>query len=241
MECPSSSPARPASSAPTSTRALVERGDNVRAGYRNPDRLPRLGDLDVEPVEGEILDLKAMRKAMRGCDTVFHVAGFVASKPVEKVWELNQRGPLVAVEAAAMEDVPRVVLTSTISAVGTADGRPADEENPYPEDGLGLVYADAKRGGEREAIAAGERLGVEVVVVNPAYVLGVPGRPVAAGRDLDADRRQLPPRPPAGRPRRPDQLRRRRGRRHRAPARRRQGQRPASATSSAATTARGRS
>jgi dihydroflavonol-4-reductase len=93
---------------------------------------------------------------------------------VGKVWEMNQRGPLVAVEAAALENVKRVVVTSTISAVGTADGRPADEENPYPEEGLGLVYADAKRGGEREAIAAGERLGVEVVVVNPAYVLGVP-------------------------------------------------------------------
>ena len=156
------------------TRALVERGDSVRAGYRNPKRLELLGDLDAEPVKGEILDLKAMRKAMRGCDTVFHVAGFVASKPVEKVWELNQRGPIIAVEAAAMEDVERIVLTSTISAVGTANGRPADEDNPYPEEGLGLVYADAKRGGEREAIAAGERLGVEVVVVNPAYVLGVP-------------------------------------------------------------------
>src|SRR6476659_2497811 len=156
------------------TRALVERGDDVRAGYRNPKRLDRLGGLDAEPVKGEVLDLEAMRKAMRGCDTVCHVAGFVASKPVAKVWELNQRGPIVAVEAAAMEDVKRVVLTSTISAVGTANGRPADEDNPYPENGLGLVYADAKRGGEREAIAAGERLGVEVVVVNPAYVLGVP-------------------------------------------------------------------
>src|SRR4051812_48706060 len=156
------------------TRALVERGETVRAGYRNPKRLDRLGDLDVESVKGEVLDLEAMRTAMRGCETVFHVAGMVGSKPVEKVWEMNQRGPLVAVEAAAMEDVGRVVLTSTISAVGTADGRPADEENPYPEEGLGLVYADAKRGGEREAVAAGERLGVEVVVVNPAYVLGVP-------------------------------------------------------------------
>ena len=156
------------------TRALVERGEQVRAGYRNPDRLPRLGDLDVEPVAGEVLDLEAMRAAMRGCDTVFHVAGFVASRPVEKVWELNQRGPLVAVEAAAMENVARLVLTSTISAVGTANGRPADEQNPYPEQGLGLVYADAKRGGVRLAMSAGARLGVEVVVVNPAYVLGVP-------------------------------------------------------------------
>lgn len=164
------------------TRALVERGDAVRAGYRNPKRLDRLGDLDVEHVEGEVLDLDAMRSAMRGCDTVFHVAGMVGSKPVGKVWEMNQRGPLVAVEAAAMEDVGRVVVTSTISAVGTADGRPADEQNPYPEEGLGLVYADAKRAGEREAIAAGERLGVEVVVVNPAYVLGVPSTGPSPGR-----------------------------------------------------------
>ena len=156
------------------TRALVERGDAVRAGYRNPKRLGRLGGLDVEPVAGEVLDLDAMRAAMRGCDVVYHVAGMVGSTPIAKVWEMNQRGPLVAVEAAAMEDVRRVVITSTISAVGTANGRPADEENAYPEEGLGLVYADSKRGGEREAIAAGERLGVEVVVVNPAYVLGVP-------------------------------------------------------------------
>jgi dihydroflavonol-4-reductase len=156
------------------TRALVERGDDVRAGYRNPERLDRLGGLEVEPVGGDVLDMEAMRSAMRGCDVVYHVAGMVGSSPVGKVWEMNQRGPLVAVEAAALEDVPRVVVTSTISAVGTAEGDPADEENPYPEEGLGLVYADAKRGGEREAIAAGERLGVEVVVVNPAYVLGVP-------------------------------------------------------------------
>ena len=184
----------------------------------------RLGDLDAEPVKGEILDLKAMRKAMRGCDTVFHVAGFVASKPVEKVWELNQRGPIVAVEAAAMEDVKRVVLTSTISAVGTANGRPADEDNPYPEDGLGLVYADAKRGGEREAIAAGERLGVEVVVVNPAYVLGVPvdtSQPGETSTRIVGNylRGRLPAVLDAA-----DQLRRRRGRRRRPPARRRQGQ-----------------
>src|SRR3954466_3131291 len=150
-------------------RALVERGDNVRAGYRNPERLDRLGGLDVEPVGGEVLDLEAMRSAMRGRHVVYHVAGMVGSTPVGKVWEMNQRGPLVAVEAAALEEVPRVVVTSTISAVGTAEGDPADEENPYPEEGLGLVYADAKRGGEREAIAAGERLGGEGVGVTPPH------------------------------------------------------------------------
>ena len=156
------------------TKQLADRGDRVRAGYRNPKRLQLLGDLDVEPVAGDILDMGAMRKAIRGADVLYHVAGFVASKPVSRVWEINARSPVVAVEAAALEKVPRVVLTSTISAVGTADGAPANEDNPYPEEGLGLVYADSKRAGEREAVAAGDRLGVEVVVVNPGYVLGVP-------------------------------------------------------------------
>ena len=106
---------------------------------------------------------------------MFHVAGYVASRPTRKVWEINARSPLVAVEAAALEGAKRVVLTSTISAVGTANGTPAERGQPRIRTrASGLTYADSKRGGEREALAAGERLGVEVVVVNPAYVLGVP-------------------------------------------------------------------
>jgi dihydroflavonol-4-reductase len=103
------------------------------------------------------------------------VAGYVASSPVERVWELNAQGPVVAVEAAAAEGVRRVVLTSTISAIGLADGdRPADERTSYPEDWLGLVYPDSKHAGENAAREAADRHGIELVTVNPAYVLGVP-------------------------------------------------------------------
>jgi dihydroflavonol-4-reductase len=82
---------------------------------------------------------------------------------------------VVAVEAAAAEGVRRVVATSTISAIGTADGSgPADERTEYPEDWLGLAYPDSKHQGEKAGLEAGDRHGIEVVVVNPAYVLGVP-------------------------------------------------------------------
>ena len=71
--------------------------------------------------------------------------------------------------------VRRVVLTSTISAIGVANGNgPADERTDYPEAWLGLVYPDSKHAGERAALEAAERHDIEVVVVNPAYVLGVP-------------------------------------------------------------------
>jgi dihydroflavonol-4-reductase len=156
-------------------RALAQRGDDVRVVYRNPERLKALKGIRFRRSKADVLDYKSIRRALRGMDVLFHVAGYVASNPVQRVWELNAEGPVIAVEAAAAEGVRRVVLTSTVSAIGTANGnRPADESTRYPEDWLGLVYPDSKHAGERAALEAAERHGVELVVVNPGYVLGVP-------------------------------------------------------------------
>ena len=136
-------------------RALADRGDDVRVVYRDPNRLKMLGGIPFRRSKGDVLDYKSMCRALRGIDVLFHVAGFVASSPVQRVWELNAEGPVVAVEAAAAEGVRRVVLTSTISAIGTATGNgPADESTSYPEDWLGLVYPDSKHAGERVALEA---------------------------------------------------------------------------------------
>lgn len=156
-------------------RLLSERGDSVRVTYRDKRRLGRLGGIDVEPVRTDVLDRAAMRRALRGADVLFHCAGYVASRPVSRVWEVNALGPRVAVEAAAAAGVARVVLTSTVGAIGpVARGEVGDERDVYRTADLGLAYPDAKHEGEAEALAAAARLGIEVVVVNPAYVLGVP-------------------------------------------------------------------
>jgi dihydroflavonol-4-reductase len=161
---------------------LAERGDQVRVTYREQSRLERLGHLEVEPVRADVLERASMRRAVRGADLVFHTAGFVASRPRQRVWELNALAPRVVVEAAAAEGVPRVVMTSSVAAVGRAPhGEVADEEQVFQGGEFGLAYSDAKHEGEAEALAAGARLGVEVVVVNPAYVLGVPVDPSQPG------------------------------------------------------------
>ena len=163
-------------------RLLVERGDAVRVTYRDQARLGRLGELAAEPVKADVLDRAAMRRALRGCDVAFHTAGYVNSRPVERVWRINALSPRVVVEAAAAEGVGRVVLTSTVAAIGTAAGDDvADESHVYRAGGAGMAYADSKHEGELEALAAGARHGVEVVVVNPSYVLGVPVEPTARG------------------------------------------------------------
>ena len=164
-------------------RLLDERGDEVRVVYRDPDKLDLLRGVDFKRSKADVLDFDSLRKALRGSDLLFHTAGYVGSSPAELVWDMNARSPRLAVEAAAAEGVGRVVITSTISAIGTAHNGPADEATQYPENWLGLLYPDSKRQGEREALEAGGRLGIEVVAVNPAYVLGVPVDPSQPGEN----------------------------------------------------------
>jgi dihydroflavonol-4-reductase len=147
----------------------------VRVTYRDERRLERLGEIEVEPVRADVLDRGALRRAFRGCELVLHTAGHVGSRPPERVWRVNALAPRIAVEAAAAEDVRRVVVTSSVAGIGPAPpDRPGTEDDVYRGGGLGLLYADAKHEGESEALAAGARLGVEVVVVNPSYVFGAP-------------------------------------------------------------------
>jgi dihydroflavonol-4-reductase len=156
-------------------RELVEQGHEVRVTYREPERLKRLGGLEPETVRADILDRAAMRRAVRGCDVLFHTAGVVASKPVAHVQDVNALAPRIAVEAAAAEGVGRVIVTSSVAGIGPVPrGKVGREDDLYRGGGLGLTYPDAKHEGEMEAFAAGARLGVEVIVTNPAYVLGVP-------------------------------------------------------------------
>jgi dihydroflavonol-4-reductase len=152
---------------------LVGRGDEVRATVRDRRRLPALEGLDVEAVDADVLDRRGMRRALSGCDVLFHTAGVVASRPHNKVWRTNAVAPRIAVEEAARAGVGRVVVTSSVASIGPAPpDRAATERNPYPPGGTGLLYTDSKSEGERAALGAAERLGIDTVAVCPSYVLG---------------------------------------------------------------------
>jgi dihydroflavonol-4-reductase len=156
-------------------RLLAERDAEVRVTHRDAARLDRLADVAVSPVEADVLDRASLRRAFRGARVVFHTAGVVATRPEEHVWKVNALGPRLVVEAAAAEGAERVVITSSVGGVGpVVHGRAGTEEDIYRGGGIGLTYVDSKHEGESEALAAGARHGIEVVVVNPSYVLGVP-------------------------------------------------------------------
>lgn len=161
---------------------LLEAGHEVRVAIRERGRLRALAGLEVEPVQANVLDRRALRRAFAGCEAVLHTAGLVASRPESEVWRVNAIAPRLVVEAAARAGVGRVVVTSSVGALGPATGgRAANEQNAWPEEGTGLIYTDAKHEGELAALEAGDRLGLEVVAVNPAYVLGAAHNRAIAG------------------------------------------------------------
>jgi dihydroflavonol-4-reductase len=156
-------------------RALVAEGHEVRAVYRDASRLNRLAGTPCEPVRADVVDAASLVAAVEGVELLFHAAGYVGARPAARVWEVNAVSARLAVEAAAEAGLRRVVLTSSVAAIGPPPwGAIGDESTPYRGQGLELAYGQAKQAGEAMALQAGGELGVEVVVVNPAYVLGAP-------------------------------------------------------------------
>lgn len=160
-------------------RLLVQRGDEVRVLVRKQSRREALRTLELEQLEGDILDRRAVRRAMRGIERVFHVAGTTSLvQGRERIFALNVEGTRIVLEEALRAGVQRAVYTSSVAAVGPArTGSTADESNVWDAGRYAIPYLDSKHEAENEAMRVLAR-GLPVVIVNPAHVLGAgdPGR-----------------------------------------------------------------
>lgn len=157
-------------------RALVERGDSVTAVARNQTSAGQLQDAGATPVLGDITRPDFLPEAMWGADVVFHVAGVNEGCPkdVNLMDRVNIDGAVSVVEAAAEAGVGRVVLTSSVAAIGEAEGMIGTENTRHSGEYVS-AYARSKHLGEQAATRAAADRGVDLVVVNPASVQG-PGR-----------------------------------------------------------------
>jgi dihydroflavonol-4-reductase len=153
-------------------RALAERGDDVRVALRASSSRAALAGLEVEEATVQLGDRPALRRALRGVDRVFHVAGttHLRATPAELA-RVNVEGTRIVMEEALRAGVERVVHTSSIGAVGPARPNGAvDERHVFPP-GLNVPYAESKHAAETEALRVAAR-GLDVVIVCPAHVFG---------------------------------------------------------------------
>ncbi|MCB1246776.1 MAG: NAD-dependent epimerase/dehydratase family protein [Acidimicrobiia bacterium] len=157
-------------------RTLIDRGDRVTALVRSETDAEVMRSLGATPVLGDVTKPSGLSDAMWGASTVFHVAGVNEGCPkdVGLMESVNIGGAESVVEAAAHAGVGRVVLTSSVVAIGEAEGMIGTEETRHGGSYVS-AYARSKHLGEQAALLAAERTGIELVVVNPASVQG-PGR-----------------------------------------------------------------
>jgi dihydroflavonol-4-reductase len=144
----------------------------------DPDlpELNALQKLDIEEVKGDVGDPAALQAACEGVNTVLHLQFTIAlggGEEIEKsLYEGNVVGTRNVLEAAARTGVGRVVVSSSVLAVGlNPDPQPLDENADWNRYAFSLPYALSRRYAEQEALTrpAGPP---EVVVVNPAFTLG---------------------------------------------------------------------
>jgi dihydroflavonol-4-reductase len=130
-------------------RELRERDDDVRGDWV------------------DVLDLARLRRAVAGCDAVFHVAALYSfTAPARELELVNVQGTRNVIEACRAEGVERLVATSSCATCGPVHGRQATEEDSPPAWELAVPYKRTKLEAERLVLAAGG------VCVNPTTPVG---------------------------------------------------------------------
>lgn len=200
-------------------RRLRRRGDAVRVLVRPGANDLAIRDTGVVPVAGDLLEPDSLRRALEGCDAVYHCAAvyaFWARRPAD-IYRANVDGTRNVIAAARQAGVRRMVFTSSVSTIGLPPGQAGktdktgktDRTNANADGGaVGMLgdetmppqpahlighYKQSKYQAERLALAANDG-NLEVVVVNPCAPVGKwDVKPTPTGRILlDFARGRIP-------------------------------------------------
>ena len=131
----------------------------------------------VRPVDGDVLDSGSVRRALRGCDALVHMAAMVRmwSADPGEFDRVNVDSLTALLRAAEEAGIGRILTTSSVVALGPTDGTIGDETTERAVLRFSTDYERTKWRAERvvrESVTAG----LPIVTVYPGVVYG-PGAP----------------------------------------------------------------
>ncbi|MFI3239530.1 MAG: NAD-dependent 4,6-dehydratase LegB [Bacteroidales bacterium] len=160
------------------TQMLVSEGYNVRAlclynSFNNWGWLDGVKSDRLEIVCGDVRDNAFCREAVKGCDTVFHLAALIAIPysyvAPDSYVDTNIKGTMNICQAAVQHGVERVVITSTSEVYGTAQYTPIDEKHPKQPQS---PYSATKIGADAIALSFYNAFNLPVVIARPFNTYG---------------------------------------------------------------------
>ncbi len=160
-------------------RRLLDKGTKVRVLLRRDSRNEALDTLAVERVYADIRDIEDTRRAMEGCQGVYHCAAKVSTIDGNRahrreIFECNVIGTRNVLQAARDVEAGRVVVTGSFSAVGYElddPSAPSDETMQFYPMERTMPYERSKVLVEHECLRA-VALGQDVVIATCCAVVG---------------------------------------------------------------------
>lgn len=146
--------------------ALIAQGVELRCLVRNQEKW--LGGKDYTRIQGDLHDLDSLKTGMKGCDIAFHVAGIVKA-PNALIFEReNVQGSENVLRIAQKAGVKKVIMLSSLAAVGPSSGVPLTENSPYNPVSM---YGESKKHME-QMIHAQAKPEDSISIIRPPAVFG---------------------------------------------------------------------
>jgi dihydroflavonol-4-reductase len=155
-------------------RELTFLGKKVRGLVLPGEKIQSLEGLDVELIEGNILDKSALLRAMIGVDTVYHLASLVSitNDKLDLMQLVNVKGTQNVLEAAKESGVKKFIYTSSIHALERPEhGNVINETLKFDSKNPAGPYDRTKAEASLLAQKAAAE-GLDVTIVCPTGVLG---------------------------------------------------------------------
>ena len=155
-------------------RELLGRGYHVVALVRQSGLA--LEGLDVEKIDGDVLDPLSLRKAFIDVEQVYHLAAWISIQPGHKdnLNLVNVEGTRNVIEACRAEGVATLIHFSSIHALQqTPLERPVTEDNPLVDESNARVadYDLSKASADR-LVRQNNSKTLETRIIYPTAVLG---------------------------------------------------------------------
>ena len=161
------------------TEFLVRKGHNVKVflhynsqnnwGWLDTSRVKN----DIEISVGDIRDLDSILKAINGCCNIYHLAALIGI-PYSYITPLayiktNIEGTYNVLEASKLNDIEKLIITSTSETYGSAQHIPMDEKHELVGQS---PYSASKIAADQLSLSYYKSFGLPIKIVRPFNTFG---------------------------------------------------------------------
>lgn len=102
--------------------SLVKDGHVIHALVRDPNSVTLPKHENIIPFKGDLQSIESIKKAMKGCTSVFHVAGYtnIRCRDIDPFYRVNVVGTANVLKAAKENDIQKFIYTSSVSVFGAS-------------------------------------------------------------------------------------------------------------------------